>query len=142
MAERILGLARERDRIHLSNEDAIDFLKARLPRGRKRERVFVYLDPPYVNKAKRLYLNSFEQRDHARVAKYLQAQSALPWVMSYDDATLIRELYSAEKLASLPIRYSLQEKRSTTELIITPHRIRLPRKVVMQGDKAIPSVAE
>lgn len=69
LAERILGVARDRNRIHLSNIDAIDFLKTCLPRGRARENVFVYLDPPYVNKAKRLYLNSFRRRDDARVCR-------------------------------------------------------------------------
>jgi hypothetical protein len=47
--------------------------------------------------------------------------------MSYDDADLVRNLYIGEKIVSLPIRYSLQEKRNASELIIAPRRLALPR---------------
>ena len=47
--------------------------------------------------------------------------------MSYDDAELVRRLYKNQQMALLPINYSLQEKRATYELIIAPHRMRLPR---------------
>lgn len=63
-----------------------------LPRGRRRNRVFVYLDPPYVTNGKRLYLNAYEEKDHALLVRYLDMQTALMWIMSYDDSDLIREL--------------------------------------------------
>ncbi|MDQ2733003.1 MAG: DNA adenine methylase, partial [Armatimonadota bacterium] len=44
LSERILALARVKNRIHVSCRDSIMFLKASLPRGRGRNRVFVYLD--------------------------------------------------------------------------------------------------
>jgi hypothetical protein len=36
-------------------------------------------------------------------------------------------LYTSEQIALLPIQYSLQDKRPANELVIAPHRIRLPR---------------
>jgi DNA adenine methylase len=127
LAERVLALGRMRERIHLSNRDALVFLKAMLPRGNARRRVFVYLDPPYVNKGKRLYLNSYEARDHVALARYVQAQSLLPWVMSYDDTDLVRSLYARQQIGILPIRYSLQDKRNAQELIIAPSQVDLPK---------------
>lgn len=126
LVERILGLAKFKDRIHLSNLDAMDFLRAKLPRGNARKRVLVYLDPPYVGKGGRLYMNSYRAKDHVLLSKYLLAQKALPWVMSYDDDPLIRELYESLQLRHLPIRYSLQAKRKASELLISPLHIRLP----------------
>ncbi|MBI4553894.1 MAG: DNA adenine methylase [Candidatus Latescibacteria bacterium] len=126
LAERILTLSRMKNRIHVSCEDAIDFLKSNLPRGRGRERVFVYLDPPYVNNGQRLYLNAYKPDDHAQLAQYLDAQNVLPWVMSYDDSELVHELYAGHKIALMPIRYTLQKKRSTRELIIAPHHLFVP----------------
>lgn len=126
LAERILWLSRMSERINVSNLDAIVFLKSTLPSGRGRASTFVYLDPPYVNNGQRLYLNAYSRGDHAMVSKYLDAQAILPWVMSYDDTDLIRTLYERHCVTYLPIRYSLQKKRSTKELFISPHRISIP----------------
>jgi len=127
LVSRILSIGRLRDRIHVSCLDAIEFLQATLPRGKSRQQVLVFLDPPYVNKGQRLYLNSYEFRDHAALARYIGRQQTLPWVMSYDDTDLIRQLYSRHQIAHLPIRYSLQEKRQARELLIAPRRIALPK---------------
>lgn len=128
LAERIMTLARLRERIHLSQLDALNFLKSQIPRGRSRSRVLVYLDPPYVNKGQRLYLNSYTDRDHAKLARYISSQKILPWLMSYDDTSLVRRLYIKQQITCLPIRYSLQQKRSAEELLIAPKRLALPNR--------------
>ncbi len=125
LAERILSLARNKERIHLSLLDALAFLK-KLPRGKGRSECFAYIDPPYVNKGQRLYLNAYGRGDHINLSRYIQAQVTLPWLMSYDDTELVRNLYASQRVSSLPIRYSLQEKRSARELIICPYRLSLP----------------
>lgn len=126
LAERILNLRRMEDRIRVSCEDAISFLKRALPGGRGRARVFVYLDPPYVGNGQRLYLNAYRPEDHARLARYLGDQRALCWIVSYDDSPLVRELYGRHSIAAMPIRYTLQEKRAARELIIAPRYLAMP----------------
>jgi len=126
LAQRVFELNRLRESISISCQDAIKFLKTKLPRGNDRQRVFVYLDPPYVNKGQRLYLNAYKASDHAELARYLKAQGTLPWIMSYDDSPLVRRLYSSCKVALIPINYSLQVKRSAHELIIAPKRLATP----------------
>jgi DNA adenine methylase len=137
LAERILKLARVREQIHLSHLDAIDFLKSTLPLGLDRKKAFVFLDPPYVNKGQRLYLNSYEIKDHAQLARYIKGQRTLPWIMSYDDTGVVRQLYFDQQLTSLPIQYSLQTKRSARELIIAPNRLALPSTCRLQGKEAV-----
>jgi len=126
LVERIQTLATMEERIHLSKLDAIDFLKSKLPRGRDRGKVFVYLDPPYVQKGQRLYLNAYVEKNHRQLARYITQQTTLHWLMSYDDAALVRQLYAEQQLSSQPIRYSLQDKRTANELIIAPHHVVLP----------------
>jgi DNA adenine methylase len=140
LAERILNLSRLRERIHVSQLDALAFLKTRLPRGRGRSNVFVYLDPPYVNKGQRLYLNAYDDNDHANLAAYIKTQISLPWIMSYDDTPLVRKLYADQQTAHLPIRYSLQEKRPARELIIAPHHLTLPRVCRISGRESLLTV--
>lgn len=130
LSERILWMGRMRDKIHVSNHDALHFLKISLPRGNARRKVLVYLDPPYVNKGKRLYLNSYESRDHSSLAHYITSQATLPWIMSYDDTDLIRRLYACQGVQRLPIRYSLQNKRSARELLISPSHVAIPQSKV------------
>lgn len=126
LAARVRTLGVLRDQIVVTGLDAIEFLKRCLPPGRGRSRAFVYADPPYVVKGKKLYLNAYGPEDHAELAEYLGRQRSSPWLVSYDDATLIRELYSEHQINMLPIRYSLQHKRNAQELLIAPHRIYLP----------------
>ena len=115
-----------REKIHISCQDAVTFLKASLPIGNARRRVFTYLDPPYVNKGQRLYLNYYNAQDHGRLAQYVTSQKRLPWIMSYDENDLVRSLYSCCQQSILPTRYTLQEKRITSELIIAPRHVALP----------------
>lgn len=139
LSERIRQLGTLRDRIEVTHLDAIEFLKRCLPVGRRRAKAFVYLDPPYVNKAERLYLNAYEESDHRQISHYLHRQRALPWLLSYDDTPLIRELYEDLHLFTLPIQYSLQAKRTARELIISPKTLILPRTCTLKGiEHAVP----
>jgi DNA adenine methylase len=126
LCDRINALSRIREQIHIAGEDGVDFLKRTLPRGRGRNRVFSYLDPPYVNNGHKLYMNSFQQGNHADLADYMHRQGTLPWIMSYDDSSLVRTLYARHKISIMTIRYTLQEKRSARELIIAPHQLSVP----------------
>jgi DNA adenine methylase len=126
LAERILFLSLMRERIHLTQLDALDFLRMHVPKGRGREKAFVYVDPPYVVKGNRLYLNAYDEDDHATLARYMQSQHSLRWLMSYDDTTLIRKPYHGKRLSNLPIKYSLQSKRNARELLISPWHLLVP----------------
>lgn len=127
LANRIRQIGAHKDAISISSSDALEFLATSLPRGSARSKVFVYLDPPYVEQARRLYLNAYGKQDHADVAKYLARQKTLPWVMSYDDCELVRSLYIQGNLvAHIPVKYSLNKKRVSNELLISPTRLTLP----------------
>ncbi len=126
LAEKILHIGKLRERIHVFGMDAIRFLSEKLPHGIGRANVFIYLDPPYVKKGQRLYLNAYEKTDHASLSRYLLRQQVLKWIVSYDDNELVRTLYGNCRQVLLPIRYTLQEKRNACELIIAPCTVALP----------------
>lgn len=129
LAERVRAVAQKRDRIHVTNMDAREFLVKRLPRGWERKRVFAYLDPPYYSNGNRLYLNFYEDQDHRELSRYLQRQGTLPWVMSYDDAPFIRDLYATCTISHLSLQHSLQQKKQARELLITPSHVMIPSPV-------------
>lgn len=133
LAQRFKSLGANRHRISVTRLDAVTFLQQFLPFGKKRDRAFVYLDPPYVGKGKRLYLNAYDEKDHRRLASFMRKQTSLCWLMSYDDTQLVRELYSDMQLATLTIDYKLQRKRSAQELIISPHDLATPNDCKIAG---------
>ena len=136
LAERIHWLGSMRDRITIHNDDGLEFLRQRLPRGLGRARVFTYLDPPYVGKGGRLYMNHFMESDHRALAAYVGRQRTLRWVMSYDDHTLIRSLYgSGFKVFPFGLRYSLQVRARGAELLIVPHNTLLPSSIRCRGNE-------
>ena len=142
LCKRIEWLGNNRSRISISRMDAIEFLTESLPRGELRSNCFVYLDPPYVVKGQRLYLNAYEMRDHRKLAAYLNRQQKLKWFMSYDDTELIRRLYEHQDKSLLSIDYKLNHKRSANELIITPRSVLTPECCKIAGkDRRLIAVA-
>ena len=65
------------------------------------ERAFVYLDPPFYRKADRLYRHHFDDAEHARLADGVAdlAKRRVPFLLSYDDADEVAELYLDRGLA-------------------------------------------
>lgn len=129
LAERVLAIGRKRSQIHITNLDALRFLVKCLPRGKERERIFAYLDPPYCSNGSRLYLNFYSSMEHNKLARYIQRQAILKWMMSYDAAPLIRGLYANLVVRYLPLRYSLQRKQEAQELLIAPSYVKIPESV-------------
>jgi len=129
LAERITQVAQRREQIHITNMDAREFLVKCLPRGHGRKRIFVYLDPPYYSNGSRLYLNYYSREEHNNLARYMRRQAAFNWIMSYDDAQFIRDLYGAFAICQLPAQYSLQRKQRARELLIAPPHVQLPSSV-------------
>lgn len=126
LAKRVCDLGGRAAQIHVSNMDAGRFLVEKLPRGRDRTRVFAYLDPPYWEKGGRLYFSSYSPKDHKALARYMQRQKTLKWVMSYDNAEEIRQIYADSSISHLSVRYSLSRAGGEKELLIVPEHLQLP----------------
>jgi DNA adenine methylase len=58
--------------------------------------VFLYLDPPYVFMQAPLYRQ--KEFDHNALADFLLSlPSSVGWLLSYDDAPIVRALYSGKQ---------------------------------------------
>lgn len=126
LADRIARIARYRDRIHLSNLDASEFLiqtATRLP-----AKSLVYLDPPYYVKGqRRLYASYYQEEDHIKIAELLPA---LPfhWLVSYDNAPAIRRLYRDYRRVTYRLRYTAAERHQGTEVMFFSPNLVVPRE--------------
>ncbi|KKM78835.1 hypothetical protein LCGC14_1356020 [marine sediment metagenome] len=97
---------------NLDFEEVIDMIMGK---------TFLYLDPPYYEKGPELYQYNFNDTEHIRLMKVLK-KIKCPWLLSYDDVEIIRELYSWAKIVEIPLKYSIGGMTIKKELLITSER--------------------
>ena len=56
-------------------------------------------------------MNFYKDQDHKTLSRYIRRQKTLNWVMSYDDAPFIRDLYKTCGTFHLSLQYSSASKR-------------------------------
>jgi DNA adenine methylase len=115
LAHRFRVLQRYADCITITNMDGLALLR-RPPKIMKG--AFVYLDPPYVHKGPQLYLRAFEESCHNNLAKLLHKPTPFRWVLTYDDAPIIRKLYAQSRKCLLSLGYSAASRGQGSEWLI------------------------
>lgn len=111
---RIRKISYYQDRITVTNEDGLEMLR----KIKKLKKMFVYLDPPYYEKGGSLYLNSYKEKDHKKLANFLNNNSNVNWLLTYDNVDYIKNLYINRKTQNFSINYSANQKRKDSELMI------------------------
>ncbi|HZF94390.1 MAG TPA: DNA adenine methylase [Allosphingosinicella sp.] len=118
----IQSLAKLRDYISVQNEDAMLFSDSRL----KSAGHFLYLDPPYYVKGKKLYKNFYRHNDHAGIAELLERHREGCWILSYDHVPEICKLYGAFAPTIYKLNYSAGTKSVGEEVIFASDSVRIP----------------
>jgi len=126
LERRVRRIAEYRDRITLLRRDAVLLLQEDVPCLRPL-RPFVYLDPPYYQKGRELYLNYYEHTDHEKLATLLRKHSPYHWIMSYDNVPEISALYEDFRRVRFSLDYSARERREGTEVMILPLTLAFPK---------------
>jgi DNA adenine methylase len=119
LIRRIRELAEYRSRIMVTNEDGVSLVGKYL----RQKNMVVYLDPPYYEKAADLYLSFYVKRDHARLAKKLNAHADAPWLLTYDDRPEILQLYPDRRSLRFSLSYNAYERRRGREVMILSDRL-------------------
>lgn len=90
LIQRIKKIATMKERIHISNLDGLAFINKM---NKRKENIFIYLDPPYLQKGADLYMNFYIKRDHERLARHVAKMNKW-WMVSYDNHEFILNLYA------------------------------------------------
>lgn len=123
LINKIKRISKYKHRIHLYNLDAVDFIKH--IDNSFESGVFLCIDPPYYNKGSTLYTNFYEPKDHAEISKIILSVEK-PWVLTYDNALEISELYKSRRQFNFNLNYSAATKRVGTELLVVSKGLRVP----------------
>lgn len=124
LISRIEAIASRRQQITVSNKDAEEFIRLKVPR--LPERTLVYCDPPYYERAERLYLNAYRREDHARLATVIQRELTRPWLVSYDGHPDILRLYQKRRRFLYSLQYSAVTSYSGTEVFVFSDDLKIP----------------
>lgn len=124
LIRRIETIADRKSSIVVKNWDAERFMSDHV--GGLSDDTLVYFDPPYFEKASRLYLNSYGPDDHARIAKYIQAKVRHKWMVSYDSAPEILEYYKKRRSFLYDLQYNASRVYQGREVFIFSDDLRVP----------------
>jgi len=126
LIRRIANIARHRRRISLYNLDAADLVIKVLPN--LPAKTLIYLDPPYYVKGEGLYDSFYSHDDHVLISKLVASKiTKQRWIVSYDDAAQIAEMYAAYRSMTYRLSYSAQERVKGAEIIFFSDNLVIPR---------------
>lgn len=128
LIEKIELISLNSNRIKIHNDDAIVLLKKL--KGINSNKSFIFLDPPYVSKGKKLYLNYYKEIDHKNLRDCLIEKRDKNWIVSYDNNDFIKNLYRDFKMKKVQTKYSLQSKKMDAELVFASNGIQYPKNIV------------
>lgn len=125
LIEKIIKISEKKQKIHLYNLDAIEFINKVTDLN---ENYFFCIDPPYFVKGQSLYTNFYEASDHIDLADRIKKIEG-NWILTYDFADFIKELYSEFRRYTFNLNYSAADKKVGTELLVVSDRLRISRSL-------------
>jgi len=120
--EKIKLISKYKNKIELHNLDAIELIK--IIKNKLPKKSLIYLDPPYYNKGKELYMNYYKYQDHKEVAEKIQKITNHKWVVTYDNIGPINKLYHGFDNYSHLLNYSAANSGKGNEIIIFSKNIK------------------
>lgn len=123
LLKRLENIIDYRSKIHIYNCDTVDFLSNF--KAEKTKKYFAYFDPPYFNKGQDLYTNFYTYSDHELLRNTIQNKVKFDWILTYDDAPEIHNLYKQYRVTSFSLLYCAHEIKIGKELLITSNGIKI-----------------
>jgi DNA adenine methylase len=125
LINRIEAIALQKNQITVTNLDAEIFMLEQV--NSLPAKTLVYCDPPYYERADRLYLNTYSHNDHARLAQIVQKKLKRPWLVSYDYHPSIIEMYDGRQKFDYSLHYSATRSYSGREVFIFSDALKIPQ---------------
>ncbi len=126
LIEKIKNIAQKKDKIVITNLDAIDFLSNGVLNHYYK--TFINFDPPYVVKGSQLYQNAFTNKNH-KVLSELIAKCRRKWIVTYDICPLVSELYKDFRKAEIGINYSASNRGKAKEYVFFSNNLTIPSNI-------------
>lgn len=132
LIERVRVIGLHAKRIAVTNTDGLAVIR----KYARRPSTLIYADPPYFEKAGSLYLNSFQDSHHAKLAECLNNVSDAKWVLTYDNVPRVRELYDQRRNQLFSLYYSAHRVIKAKEIMVFSDSLKVPDSVVGDLEEA------
>lgn len=132
LINRIQRILLFKDRIKVTNYDGLSFIK-RI--SKLKDDVFIYLDPPYLQKGANLYMNFYCREDHKKLAQHINTVDN-KWLVSYDTHDFIIQLYKQYK----KINYQLSQSASNRmgdEILVFSKKIKFKKSLLHLSEPSL-----
>lgn len=128
LADRISRIGSLSEKISFTSIDGLEILDLAddYAKSSNHERVFCFIDPPYVVQGHTLYMNSMDETDHVRLYERLRSGTQFNWILTYDDCDLVWDLYESLGPHPIGVRYSANDRGVGSELVVTDPTLLLP----------------
>ncbi len=126
LIERIKLIAKNRDNIHLYNLDALKLIE-KIQRNKGNKNTIFYFDPPYYLKGPSLYMSHYKHDDHKEVSEKIQKIKDIKWIVSYDNKSQIKKLYSESNKKEYSFFHTAYEIREGREVLFYSDDLIMPR---------------
>lgn len=127
LIERITLIAKQRDKFIIHNDDAINLLRRYRNIASKN---LVYLDPPYYEKGRELYVNFFNDENHIALSNAVQRRNNINWIITYDSHSFIDNLYPNAQSLSYALPYSAGTVKRGIESLFCKKSLLLPNLTI------------
>jgi Site-specific DNA methylase len=137
LRKRLCGVISFKERIKVSNEDALALLKKFSRSSRNmQQKTLIYLDPPYYVNGKKLYMDFYNNDDHRALASFLEkSKMRCKWLLSYDNVVAIKKLYRKSEQYFFTLRYSASTARKGKELLMHSNNSIILEKFIFKKGK-------
>lgn len=122
LVERIRVIGLHSRKISVTNADGIETIR----KYARKSNALIYADPPYFDKAGSLYLNSFAEGDHTRLADDLNGYSDARWILTYDNVPQVQELYADRRSSLFSLNYSAHRVIKAQEIMVFSDGLTVP----------------
>lgn len=131
LSERISFISQYRKRVRVTQLDAREFLDSL---ESKKDRVLVYVDPPYLVQGESLYLDSLSYTDHSELAQKLKT-SEYRWFLTYDaDERITEDLYEGLRCMEFDIAHTAQHQHVGSEYAVFSDYLDIPDGELLRND--------
>lgn len=127
LIKKIKEINKYKDRIEIYNLNYKDFLKNIVLDRYKKEDIFIFLDPPYYKQGKNLYNKFFNEEAHEELKENVLKLKEYNWIITYDNAEEIREIYKNFNIIAFSMKYSANKVRKETELLIYNNKLNIKK---------------
>jgi len=98
----IKTIAEYKNFVEVYYDDALNFISSQNFHFVK-QKCFVYFDPPYFEKGSQIYRHYYSKQEHIKLSIFVKTMKNTDWLISYDDAPFICNLYNDDKTQYRPL---------------------------------------